>query len=86
MNLRRGLLWALGGWGLGATRTWAQHVPQETLLQPFLGTTRAQKGRVKLELPRLADNGFSVPLKIANHRAIWNCWCELIEWNNWTGE
>lgn len=65
MNLRRGLLWALGGWGLGATRAWAQHVPQETLLQPFLGTTRAQKGRVKLELPRLADNGFSVPLKIA---------------------
>lgn len=65
MNLRRGLLWALGGWGLGATRAWAQHVPEAELLHPYLGLSPVQTGRVKLELPRLADNGFTVPLKVS---------------------
>ena len=65
MNRRRGLLWALGGWSLGATQAWAQHVAEAELLSPYLGNTRAQIGRVKLELPRLADNGFTVPLKVS---------------------
>jgi sulfur-oxidizing protein SoxY len=65
MNQRRGLLWILGGWGLGATRAWAQHVPEAELLQPYLAGARAQSQRVKLELPRLADNGFTVPLKVS---------------------
>ena len=67
MNLRRRLLWALGlGWGWGATPAlFAQHVPQEQLLQPYVGVNAVQKGRVKLEIARLADNGFNVPLKVS---------------------
>jgi sulfur-oxidizing protein SoxY len=66
MNLRRGLLWALGWWGCGvATRAWAQHVPDDALLHPHVGNSRLHTGRVKLELPRLADNGFTVPLKVS---------------------
>lgn len=65
MNRRRGLLGVLGGWSLGATRLWAQHVPETELLHPYLGNSRATLARVKLELPRLADNGFSVPLKVS---------------------
>jgi sulfur-oxidizing protein SoxY len=30
-----------------------------------LGQAQPQLGRVKLELPRLADNGYSVPLKLS---------------------
>jgi sulfur-oxidizing protein SoxY len=65
MNLRRSLLWALGACGLAGTRAWAQHVPQAELLQPYVGQTQPGKGRVQLELPRLADNGYSVPLKLS---------------------
>jgi sulfur-oxidizing protein SoxY len=65
MNLRRELLWILGGWGLGTSRAWAQHVPEAQLLQPYLAGAHAQAQRVKLELPRLADNGFTVPLKVS---------------------
>lgn len=67
MNLRRRLLWALGlGWGWGATSAlFAQHVPQEQLLQPYVGVNAVQNGRVKLEIARLADNGFNVPLKVS---------------------
>lgn len=64
MNLRRRLLWALGlGWG-ATPALFAQHVPQEQLLQPYVGVNAVQKGRVKLEIARLADNGFNVPLKV----------------------
>jgi sulfur-oxidizing protein SoxY len=64
MNLRRRLLWALGlGWGISPS-VFAQHVPQEQLLQPYVGVNALQKGRVKLEIARLADNGFNVPLKV----------------------
>ena len=67
MNLRRRLLWALGlGWGWGATPAlFAQHVSQEELLRPYVGINSAQKGRVKLDIARLADNGFNVPLKVS---------------------
>jgi sulfur-oxidizing protein SoxY len=65
MNLRRRLLWALGlGWGISPS-VFAQHVPQEQLLQPYVGVNALQKGRVKLEIARLADNGFNVPLKVS---------------------
>ena len=65
MNLRRRLLWALGlGWGATPV-LFAQHVPQEELLRPYVGINSAQKGRVKLDIARLADNGFNVPLKAA---------------------
>ena len=64
MNLRRTLLWALGACGLAGTRVWAQHVPEADLFRPHLGSVRPQSGRVKLELPRLADNGHSVPLRL----------------------
>jgi sulfur-oxidizing protein SoxY len=64
MNLRRTLLGALGACGMAGVRVWAQQVPEAELLQPHLGSSRPQKGRVKLELPRLADNGYSVPLKV----------------------
>jgi sulfur-oxidizing protein SoxY len=64
MNPRRTLLWALGACGWAGARVWAQHVPEADVLQPYLGSIRPQKGRVKLELPRLADNGYSVPLKV----------------------
>lgn len=66
MNLRRGLLWVLGGWGWGGVPlAWSQHVPTHELLHPYVGTSQVHKGRVKLELPRLADNGFTVPLKVS---------------------
>ena len=65
MNLRRRLL---GAWGLGWS-AWplarAQHVPLDTLLAPHVGTHPVRKGRVKLELARLADNGLNVPLKVS---------------------
>ena len=65
MNLRRRLLWALGlGWG-ATPALFAQHVPQEELLRPYVGINSAQKGRVKLDIARLADNGFNVPLKVS---------------------
>lgn len=66
MNLRRRWLWALAclGW-VSTTRVAAQHVPERELLQPYVGTARIQRDRVKLELPRLADNGFTVPLKVS---------------------
>jgi len=65
MNLRRRLLWALGlGWS-STPSLFAQHVLQEQLLQPFVGANAVQKGRVKLEIARLADNGFNVPLKVS---------------------
>jgi len=65
MNSRRRLLWALGlGWG-ASPALFAQHVPQEQLLQPYVGLNPVQKGRVKLEIARLADNGFNVPLKVS---------------------
>jgi sulfur-oxidizing protein SoxY len=65
MNLRRTLLWGLGACGLTGGRVWAQHVPEAELLQPYLGKAQPQLGRVKLELPRLADNGYSVPMKLS---------------------
>jgi len=65
MNLRRRLLWALGlGWS-STPSLFAQHVLQEPLLQPYVGANAVQKGRVKLEIARLADNGFNVPLKVS---------------------
>ena len=65
MNLRRRLLWALGlGWGT-TPELFAQHVPQEELLRPYVGINAVQKGRVRLEIARLADNGFNVPLKVS---------------------
>ena len=65
MNRRRSLLCALGlGWG-GSQSLWAQHTPQDELLAPYVGHSSVQRGRVKLEIPRLADNGFSVPLKVS---------------------
>jgi sulfur-oxidizing protein SoxY len=54
------------GWGWGATPAlFAQHVSQEELLRPYVGINSAQKGRVKLDIARLADNGFNVPLKVS---------------------
>ena len=65
MNFRRRFLWALGlGWGTSPA-LFAQHMPQEQLLQPYVGVNPIQKGRVKLEIARLADNGFNVPLKVS---------------------
>ena len=65
MNLRRRLLWALGlGWG-ATPSIFAQHVPAEELLQPYIGRNAVEKGRVSLEIARLADNGFNVPLKVS---------------------
>jgi sulfur-oxidizing protein SoxY len=65
MNLRRRLLWVLGlGWG-ATPSLFAQHVPQEQLLQPYVGVNVVRKGRLKLEIARLADNGFNVPLKVS---------------------
>ncbi len=65
MNLRRRLLWALGlGWST-TPALFAQHVPQDELLQPFVGGNAVQKGRVTLDIARLADNGFNVPLKVS---------------------
>jgi sulfur-oxidizing protein SoxY len=65
MNLRRRFLWALGlGWG-ATPALFAQHVSQEELLRSYVGINSVQKGRVKLDIARLADNGFNVPLKVS---------------------
>jgi sulfur-oxidizing protein SoxY len=35
------------------------------LIDKIIGGAQLQEGRVKLEIPRLADNGHSVPLKVS---------------------
>jgi len=65
MSLRRRSLCVYGvGWGL-AHQVSAQHVPIDDLLQPYVGKQRVFKGRVQLDMARLADNGFNVPLKVS---------------------
>jgi len=65
MNLRRRLLWALGlGWG-ATPSIFAQHFTQEELVQPYVGSNAFHKGLVTLDIARLADNGFNVPLKVS---------------------
>lgn len=39
--------------------------PLAPLVEKLTGGTPVREGRVKLELPRLADNGFSVPLHVS---------------------
>ena len=65
MNGRRRLLYTLGlGWS-SSQSLWAQHTPTDELLSPHVGNQPVYRGRVLLEMPRLADNGFSVPLKVS---------------------
>ena len=66
MNPRRGLLQALwAGLCWHSTQAWPQWTSEPDLLRPYVGTQGVQKDRIRLELPRLADNGFVVPLKVS---------------------
>jgi sulfur-oxidizing protein SoxY len=40
------------------------------LLKQFIGNSPVQEGRVVLQIPRLTDNGLSVPLKVSVESAM----------------
>ena len=61
---RRRFLAGVGAAAL-ARRAFAQSAPIEALIGTATGGAPARKGRVKLELPVLADNGNSVPMKVS---------------------
>ena len=76
MTTRRRFLLATGGVGLsvGTAGLRAQLAPNEAVLRraayqaalrKVVGDAQVRRGRVKLQLPPLIDNGNSVPLK--NH-------------------
>jgi sulfur-oxidizing protein SoxY len=76
MTTRRQFLLATGGVGLsaGTANIQAQLAPNEAALRraayqaalhKVVGDARVRRGRVKLDLPPLIDNGNSVPLSVA---------------------
>jgi sulfur-oxidizing protein SoxY len=76
MTTRRRFLLAAGGAGLsvGTAGIRAQMAPNEAALRKaayqealrrVVGDARVRRGRVKLDLPPLIDNGNSVPLSVA---------------------
>jgi sulfur-oxidizing protein SoxY len=76
MTTRRQFLLATGGVGLsvGTARIQAQMAPNEAALRraayqealrKVVGDAQVRRGRIKLTLPPLIDNGNSVPLSVA---------------------
>src|SRR5688500_3847721 len=65
---RRGFIATLAGLAavpLVPARAAAPPGPLAPLIEKITGGAPLQEGRVRLEIPRLADNGHSVPLKVA---------------------
>lgn len=64
---RRGLLSALGG-AVAISylpgRAWAKPADVIAAQKKMFGDTRATEGRIKIKLPPIAENGFSVPIRI----------------------
>lgn len=69
MNVRRRLLSALATGGLVPFLPWKQaHATNESLapeIRKVIGDQPLRTGRVRLDIPRLADNGHSVPISIS---------------------
>src|SRR6266581_1568464 len=63
---REFLVLACGAASLAAARTVeAQIDPNQAALRKVVGDAQVRRGRVKLQLPPLIDNGNSVPLSVA---------------------
>src|SRR5262249_26077658 len=66
---RRGFISILGGLvaalSLAGRRARAADDPPAPLVEKLTGGATVQEGRVKLDIPRLADNGHSVPLHVS---------------------
>jgi sulfur-oxidizing protein SoxY len=62
---RRGFLCLLGLAGFLPWRARAQVVAIDPTVQKITGGAKLSKGRVKIEMPVLADNGNAVPLKVS---------------------
>ncbi|HZQ61657.1 MAG TPA: thiosulfate oxidation carrier protein SoxY [Casimicrobiaceae bacterium] len=67
MNARRSLLRSFGALALvpWLPARAAEDVPDIPALKPMLGGRDVRWEKLKLTLPRLADNGFAVPMKLA---------------------
>jgi len=67
MTTRRQFLVAAGGAGLASAMGRARATPAETLaaVRKLTGGTPVRKGRVKLEIPLLIDNGNAVPMTVS---------------------
>ena len=67
MTRRAFLQWVTGLWALASVTARGQAVPVNDL-QPLIteltGGAAVNVGRVRVETPRLADNGHSVPMKL----------------------
>lgn len=70
MKSRRKLLWALSAFLTPHFEVSAQHLATSDLLKQFIGNSPVQEGRVVLQIPRLTDNGLSVPLKVSVESAM----------------
>lgn len=65
MPSRRNFLALLSGvWAMAAGLARAQTDPLAPLIRDITGGTAVNAGRVKVDTPRLADNGHSVPMKL----------------------
>lgn len=63
---RRDFLALLSGlWAMTAGAARAQDDPLAPLLRDITGGAALNRGRVRIDTPRLADNGHSVPMKIS---------------------
>lgn len=62
---RRALVAGLVALPLLPTSALAEDEPEVAAFKAFVGTRNAQKGRLVLEIPRIADNGNVVPVKIS---------------------
>jgi sulfur-oxidizing protein SoxY len=70
---RRRFITALAGLAaapLVPARTAAAAGPLAPVIEKITGGAPLQEGRVRLEIPRLADNGHSVPLKVGVESAM----------------
>ncbi|MCX7631383.1 MAG: thiosulfate oxidation carrier protein SoxY, partial [Geminicoccaceae bacterium] len=56
---------ALGGLGFGIGSARADLAKAEKLLKELIGSKTPQEGKVRLEMPQIAENGQTVPLTAA---------------------
>ena len=51
-------------WPLWSSVAWAQDEPEVAAFKAYAGNRPVRSGRLKLDVPRIADNGNTVPVKI----------------------
>lgn len=65
LNRRNFLALLSGLWAMAAGTARAQDDPLAPLIREITGGAALNRGRVRIDTPRLADNGHSVPMKIS---------------------